>query len=285
MAKNSSIEWTHHTFNPWWGCTKVSPGCDHCYAEAWSKRVGKDIWGPNAGRLFFGDHHWREPLGWNEEARRTRTRMRVFCASMADVFEDRKELEAQRLRLWDLVEKTPWLDWLLLTKRPQNIKAMAPWKSVWPENVWMGVTVENQTWASHRIHYLLTIPAKTRFLSCEPLLGPLDLTAWTTKKPTYLKYTIDWVITGGESGAGARPLNPEWVRVLCDQCREASIPFHFKQWGHWQPVDGDGKPDGKWITLPAADGNEIYMVAKGKKAAGRELDGRKWDGVPVGARA
>jgi len=118
MGKDSKIEWTHHTFNPWWGCVKVSPGCEHCYAEAFAKRVGKKVWGAQSDRRFFGDPHWREPLKWHDEAVITGERRRVFCASMADVFEDRDELIPHRIRLFQLIANTPKLDWLLLTKRP-----------------------------------------------------------------------------------------------------------------------------------------------------------------------
>src|SRR4051812_42185869 len=128
MAKNSHIEWTHHTFNPWWGCTKVSPACNNCYAELWAKRMGHKIWGGTAPRRFFTDAHWKGPLVWNEEAQAKGERERVFCASMADVFERRAELNPYRERLWALIAETPWLDWLLLTKRPQNIGGMVPWE-------------------------------------------------------------------------------------------------------------------------------------------------------------
>src|ERR1043166_1801812 len=134
MGKNSSIEWTDHTFNPWWGCVKVSPACAHCYAEAWAKRVGQAVWGAAATRRFFGQTHWREPLRWNAEAKREARRRRVFCASMADVFEPRKELDAERAKLWALIAATPWLDWLLLTKRPGSVGALVPWTTAWPAN-------------------------------------------------------------------------------------------------------------------------------------------------------
>jgi len=157
MARNSSIEWTHHTFNPWWGCTKVSPGCQHCYAEAWAKRVGANVWGSHSPRRFFGDSHWIEPLRWNDEAQRLGRNRRVFCASMADVFEARAELNPSRERLWNLILETPWLDWLLLTKRPQNIERLSPWTADWPSNVWIGTTAENQTWADRRVPVLSAI--------------------------------------------------------------------------------------------------------------------------------
>jgi protein gp37 len=202
MARDSGIEWTHHTFNPWWGCVKVSPACAHCYAESWAKRVGMDLWGGKAPRRFFSDKHWRDPLKWNEEAEHQGTRARVFCASMADVFEPRSELDPWRERLWTLIEQTPQLDWLLLTKRPANIKHVYPWAHSPRENVWLGTTAETQKWADIRIERLLSVDARVRFLSCEPLLSRIDLTAWLANKQ------IDWVIAGGESGGQARPTHP-----------------------------------------------------------------------------
>src|SRR5690242_21545143 len=189
MAKNSKIEWTHHTFNPWWGCTKLSPACKHCYAETWAKRVGQEVWGPRATRRYFSDEHWKSPLKWNVEAAKSGHRLRVFCASMADVFEDRRELIPWRERLWPLIEKTEHLDWLLLTKRPDMVGHSTPWGSNWPNNVWLGTTAENQFWAKKRIPALAANPAKVRFLSCEPLLGALDLEDW-------LGRDVNWVIAG-----------------------------------------------------------------------------------------
>src|SRR4051812_43046764 len=127
MGKNSHIEWTHHTFNPWWGCAKVSPACNHCYAETLANRFGGAIWGVKGQRRFFGAAHWTEPEKWNVEAGRAKSRVRVFCASMADVFEDRRDLDAERVKLWALVERTKSLDWLLLTKRPEHVQKLAPW--------------------------------------------------------------------------------------------------------------------------------------------------------------
>ncbi len=138
MGKDTAISWCHHTFNPWHGCEKVSPGCANCYAEAFSKRIGRDIWGRGKPRRFFGDKHWAEPRKWNEDAMRAGERRRVFCASMADVFEADGSLVAHRERLWLLIESTPHLDWLLLTKRPENAAGMAPWRGRWPANVWLG---------------------------------------------------------------------------------------------------------------------------------------------------
>ncbi len=138
MAQNSKIEWTHHTFNPWWGCVKVSPACKNCYAQAWANRLGMNLWGGKATRRFFSDQHWKEPLKWNRDAEVSGERHRVFCASMADVFERRAELNQWRERLWRLIEQTPFLDWLLLTKRPESVAIYAPWKKLWPDNVWLG---------------------------------------------------------------------------------------------------------------------------------------------------
>jgi len=276
MAQDSKIEWTHHTFNPWWGCAKVSPACKYCYAETWAKRVGDKIWGNKAPRRFFTDKHWMEPLKWNKEAIKSKHRRRVFCASMADVFERRAELNLWRDRLWEIIEQTPMLDWLLLTKRPQNITSMTPWNNKsWPDNIWLGTTVENQHWAEKRLPDLLKHNAKVRFVSCEPLLGHLDLSPWMTG-PGFNR--IDWVIAGGESGPHSRPMNPEWARSLRDQCLKEKAAFHFKQWGHWAPTELLTKEQKKIITF-----GDIKMVAAGKKIAGRFLDGRTWDQLPISA--
>lgn len=233
MGAFSIIEWTHHTFNPWWGCVKVSPGCEHCYAEALSKRTGHSVWGAKADRRFFGEKHWAEPLKWNADAEKAGERHRVFCASMADVFEDRIDLHGERAKLWDLIAATPALDWLLLTKRPENMRAIAQWGE-WPANAWAGCTVEDVK-RKARIGILRNVPARTRFLSIEPLLedlGALDLRG------------ISWVIVGGESGHGARPMREDWVRSIRDQCGGAGVRFFYKQ-----RVEGRKK-----ISLPVLDG-------------------------------
>ena len=273
MGKATAIEWTDHTFNPWWGCTKVSPGCDHCYAEAWARRVGKSVWGHHEPRRFFSEAHWREPRAWNAEAAKAQQRKRVFCASMADVFEDRRDLDAPRERLWQLIAETPHLDWQLLTKRPHTVARLAPWKKNWPSNVWLGTTVEDQERAKLRIPALLRIPAKVRFLSCEPLLGAVDLTALIAKQ----QHGIDWIIAGGESGPGARPMAPVWLRRLRDFCHQRDIAFHFKQWGHWAPQSPPAESRKKITTL--SEGIVLYAV--GKRAAGRRLDGETWDQLPT----
>ncbi len=258
MSENSKIEWTHHTFNPVWGCVKVSPGCEHCYAETFAKRTGHAIWGPAATtqRRTFGDKHWQEPLKWHADAVKAGERRRVFCASMADVFEDHPQLHTERARLWLLIQQTPALDWLLLTKRPENVTGMVPsWWAVdgYPSNVWIGASAENQAMADKRIPILASIPAAVRFLSCEPLLGPLDLATWFYSMMTDdYSCAIDWVIVGGESGPKARPMQAEWVRSIRDQCNGAGVAFHFKQWGGVR-----------------------------KHETGRSLDGRTWDEYPA----
>lgn len=277
MSKNSQIEWTHHTFNPWWGCAKVSPACANCYAETWAKRLGHELWGRSAPRRFFQEPHWREPLAWDEEARRLRRRERVFCASMADVFERRAELNEPRAKLWNLIEQTPSLDWLLLTKRPQNIEDMVPWRRNWPANIWLGTTVENQEYAEIRLPFLLKHRAAVRFLSCEPLLGSLDLRRWFRRKGLQ---PINWVIAGGESGHGSRPMHPDWPTKLLGQCQEFEVPFHFKQWGHWVPaelLDEDSPP----MELRIPNERPVQMVRVTKKLAGRTLAGTTWDDVPL----
>ncbi|TXL78833.1 phage Gp37/Gp68 family protein [Vineibacter terrae] len=281
MARNSKIEWTHHTFNPWWGCVRVSPACKHCYAEAWAHRLALDLWGKASPRRFFSEAHWRQPLNWNEAAKRQGVRPRVFCASMADVFEARNDLNEWRAKLWSLIERTEHLDWLLLTKRPERAAVSVPWRSAWPENVWLGTTAENQKWADRRIPALMRIPARVRFLSCEPLLGELDLRRWLN--PCQLDSTakIDWVIAGGESGTRARPMNPQWVRSLRDQCEREGTPFHFKQWGHWAPIEKKNHRGVETIVFSGNNGEEEILAKVGKHASGRVLDGRTWDGLPA----
>jgi protein gp37 len=234
MSENSAIEWTDHTFNPVWGCMKVSPACDNCYAETLANRFG-DHWGPHAEFRTFGDKHWSEPLKWDRAAAKAGKRSRVFCASMADVFDNRWP-DGVRERLWALIQATPHLDWLLLTKRPQNIGKMLPpdWGDGWP-NVWLGTTVENQDELNRRVPYLRAAPARVRFLSCEPLLGPLEFSNVSSRSDAISQLGkkafdgIDWVIAGGESGPGARPMHPDWARSLRDQCKAAGVAFFMKQ--------------------------------------------------------
>ena len=272
MAENTKIEWSDHTFNPWWGCTKVSAACDHCYAEAWSRRIGLDLWGHRKTRRFLSEAYWRQPLRWDILAQEQQRRARVFCASMADVFEWGKDLSEWRTKLWALIEATSNLDWLLLTKRPHLIQRLTPWRVNWPQNVWLGTTIESQQWLEKRVPHLLEHNTPVHFLSCEPLLGELDL------KTALGKEQINWVIAGGESGPAARPSDPDWIRNIRDQCIGSGIPFHFKQWGEWAPTDHITEIVPK--TVSDAGEYSTSMGRFGKRTAGRVLDDRTWDEVP-----
>lgn len=289
MNANTKIEWADHTFNPWTGCTKVSPACDHCYAEGWAKRSGFVQWGAGAERRRTSESNWNQPLKWNAEAESLGIRYRVFCASLADVFDN--EVPRQwRQDLFDLILATPHLDWLLLTKRIGNAARMLQdiseqrgalmdasdrYKPL--PNVWIGATICNQEEADRDIPKLLEVPAAVCFLSMEPLLGPVDLT----------NLMADWVIVGGESGHGARPMHPDWVRSLRDQCAAAGVPFLFEQWGEWAPdrdIADDGSPFHDVFRRNAAceiceKGERVFRV--GKQRAGRLLDGVQHDGFPV----
>jgi protein gp37 len=349
MSENSKIEWTDHTFNPWEGCQKVGPGCDHCYAETRNARFagGTAInWGPGALRRRTSAANWRKPIQWNAQAdaffAENGRRQRVFCSSLADVFDNAVD-PAWRVDLLELIAKTPNLDWLLLTKRIGNAHAMlddaldvlshglTKWADVpWP-NVWIGATLVNQAEADRDIEKLLMTPARRRFLSIEPMLGPVDLQAWLDPTgmccaqemtscedcpacadwihgPTteyaedgsgYSSPSIDWVIVGGESGHGARPMHPDWPRELRDQCAEYGVPFLFKQWGEWAPGENCGGPAtrtervahwfaNEWsfstltpsgaIGMHYDDEPTVYRI--GKKTAGRHLDGRTHDEFP-----
>lgn len=283
MGVNSKIEWTHHTFNPWWGCTRVSPACKHCYAETWAKRVGQgDLWGNKAERRFFSDSHWKDPMKWNREAEAAGERRRVFCASMADVFENRRDLDDLRARLWQLIEATPNLDWLLLTKRIQHVKKLAPWKGRWPENVWLGTTAENQIWLEKRVMHLLEHDVAVRFISAEPLLGPLNARKWL-QPPGSERPGINWVIAGGESGPESRHMHPDWPEDLLQQCLQADVPFHFKQWGHWAPeelIEETISARVQRIEVVGRAGELIRMAKVGKNKGGRILGGQYWDQIP-----
>ncbi len=280
MSKNSKIEWTHHTFNPWWGCHKVSPGCKHCYAETWARRLGQQVWGLHAPRRELTGAYWKQPFAWNANAARSGRRARVFCASMADVFEDRRDLDERRARLWGIIEQTPYLEWLLLTKRPENVANLAPWGRRWPDNVWLGATAENQRWLDARMPLVTALPARILFLSCEPLLGPLDLSRWVQGAARGEHRKIDWVIGGGESGHHARPMHPEWLTSLRDQCISSGIRFYFKQWGNWRPIPFRAGNGYKTRELRLANGERITIANMGKKAAGRRLQRRTWDEFP-----
>lgn len=279
MAEATKIEWTDHTFNPWWGCSRVSPACRFCYADSQAQRYGHQVWRRHGERRMLSDNNWRQPLRWNRQAEIDGIPAKVFCASMADVFEDHPQLDEPRKRLWDLIEATPWLRWQLLTKRPENVEAMAPWGRSWPEHVWLGCSVETQRFAEQRIPTLLSISAKVRFLSCEPLLGPVDLRRVKTRNRLIdclsgdvidpsdgaVLYgtpgVIDWVIIGGESGPKSRETDVLWMRSLVEQCRTAWAAPFVKQlgavWAKDQFVGGKSvfghgdRKGGDWDYWPA----------------------------------
>lgn len=359
--EKSKIEWCDATVNMWWGCTKVSPGCAHCYADTLAHRWGKEIWGPGkqredhragatklamrlaraaaAGRFrqcsVCGKREIRKGDGIGlvccsnpdctalPETESDPVRPRVFSASMADWLDDEVPIE-WLVDLLRLIHRTkPYIDWLLLSKRPQNWlsrceaacdymdaqKMNYGWIEAWvarrdsffagPQNVWIGTTVEDQQRADERIPRLLSIPAKVRFLSCEPLLGPVDVRFGFDHLVHPDRPTIHWVIAGGESGPGARPMHPDWARSLRDQCQAAGVPFLFKQWGEWAPAATTIKDrshllqrDGKWtdysdcfhmphqIRAMEADG-VAHLERHGKALAGRILDGREWNEFPA----
>lgn len=325
MAENSSIEWTDHTFNPWEGCQKVGPGCDNCYAEARNARFGGGVavnWGPGAPRRRTSEANWRKPKAWNaahdkffaEHGRR----QRVFCASLADVFDNAVPVQ-WRADLLQLIDLTPNLDWLLLTKRIGNVAPMladirraaggATALSLWPRpNIWLGATVVNQEEADRHIPKLLAVPARVRFLSIEPMLGPIRLDALHGRQHNapfnainarpngYVRCVdhapgyclgdcpgrlpaLDWVICGGESGPHARPMSPDWARSLRDQCRAAGVAFLFKQWGEWMPMLGQA--EGVTVRPEKATTPDGWVMGwAGKKASGRLLDGVEHNGFP-----
>lgn len=290
MAENSKIQWCTHTFNPWRGCTKVSEGCLNCYAEAGSKRNPgvMGIWGPQGTREIAAEAQWRLPVKWNRWAANGTChicaghgrslagrgpkcepcegagygepyRARVFCASLADVFEGRdtmpqaswEAVEGARRRLFLTIATTSHLDWLLLTKRPENIldsyRQHWAYGSDWPKpNIWLGTSVENQQRADERIPHLIQAPAAVRFLSCEPLLGPLDLEPWLGKGLGNMTDGIDWVIVGGESGHHARVFDITWAEEIVEQCRAHKVACFVKQFG----------------ARPAADGQLLQLVSR-----------------------
>ena len=234
MGENSKIEWCDHTFNPWVGCTKVSAACDHCYAEGWAKRTGNaQLW--TGERRRTTEANWMKPLQWQKKAALDEAsrlgpvpRPRVFCASLADVF-DAEVDPIWRENLFTMIDLTPNLDWLLLTKRPKLAAEYFDGKPT-PPNIWMGTTVESQKMAKGRIRHLMTIDAPVRFLSMEPLLEPVQLKVGALP---------EWIIVGGESGPRARTMNPMWARDLRDFCQTWDVPFFFKQMTGKAPIPDD----------------------------------------------
>jgi protein gp37 len=313
MAENTKISWTTHTFSPWWGCTKVGPGCDFCYAEAADKRYGGDHWGSGKPRRLIKD--WTPPLKWQREAEKTGVRPWVFCASMADVFDNEVPPE-WRARLWDVVRATPLLNWQFCTKRVGNAEKMMP--DDWAENFrhcGLMLTVVTQEEADRDVLKLSNL--KGRFgvswvgLSMEPLLEQVTLVKrvehadgsveiWNFLAGTWQLFDgdhyragriakVDWVITGGESGPRARPASPAWFRSLRDQCAGAATPYHHKQNGEWlaaRQTMADGtenflrkgeRPD----VFHSWGGEAGWSVNVGREAAGRFLDGRIHDAMPA----
>ena len=349
MSARSSIEWCDSTFNPWIGCTRVSPACDHCYAAASTPARTLGIaWGTGEPRRRTSPATWRLPIRWNakpfyectscgwrgenpflgmfcpRDGRGKgcgsdpirRARRRVFCASLADVF-DNEVPASWRADLFSLIRATPNLDWLLLTKRIGNAARMMDEAGGWAgaavgadprtpmPNVWLGATICTQDEANRDIPKLLAVPAAVHFLSMEPLLAEVDLAYPESLFPNGpamccsgyecgcagrpidppLFYGLDWVIVGGESGHGARPMHPDWVRILRDQCAAYRVPFLFKQWGCWAPSetwpDDVVIPSGTTYYLSGANDDRHAMWNVSKKAAGRTLDGVLHNGFPV----
>lgn len=281
MAKNTKIEWATATWSPFIGCTKVSPACDNCYAERWAKRCGRTFSKVirAAAGTFYSPMRWKQPE-------------RIFVCALSDFFHPDISRE-DRLDAISVMVNAPQHTYMLLTKRPENIWEQlsgTEWEAGLPDNVWVGVTAENQEQADKRIPLLLQVPAKVRFVSCEPLLGPIRFRAeygnavydWLAGEvsrpggPRYIAERLFWVICGGESGPQARPMHPDWARSLRDQCAAASVPFMFKQWGEWYP---DNK--GIYENVRSAIMGDATVHRVGKGNAGRILDGREHLEIPA----
>ncbi len=309
MAANSNIEWCDHTLNLWEGCTKLSPACDGCYAEAERAKRFKTVkWGNHPRRRMSPAtrnqcHKWqRNAAKFYEEHGR---KQRVFVNSLSDIF-DNKVPQEWREEHYQQAKDCPDLIFIWLTKRPQNVKKFSPddWGNGY-KNVWLGTTVENQQEADRRIPILLDTPAKLRFLSCEPLLGPVDFYKTGDAMPMNchpwrngpILQGIHWIICGGESGPGARPMHPDWARSLREQCQQAGVPFLFKQWGEWEcEIDRDNddqdwrknystnNPKKSIINIEGGQGfhgdRVCLMNRVGKKRAGRLLGGVEHNGFP-----
>lgn len=315
MSEHTAISWADSTFNPWVGCQKVSPGCDHCYAERlMDHRLHRVQWGAGQPRKRTSAANWRQPLLWEREHQAFQLahgrRRRVFCASLSDVFDNAVQ-ESWRLDLFWLILQTPHLDWLLLTKRIGIARGMLALTMCQLDpagehpaplpNVWLGATICNQAEADRDIPKLLDTPAAVRFLSIEPMLGDIRLGSWLQRSPSAAfeagrvtsdmpdwtrigSIAIDWVICGGESGPHARPMHPDWVRSLRDQCATAGVPFHFKQWGEWIGADQDacpkGPPESQWQWSDGTPFRLPLVRRAGVKRAGRQLDGTEHNGTP-----
>lgn len=262
MGETTSIAWCNMTFNPWIGCEKVSSGCKNCYASVdtyarVSASRGLPLWGPGSTRHRTSKDNWKNPRRWNKAARAARLaaeakgepyeRPRVFCASLCDVFEGRADLDPWRADLWGLIEECDELDWMLLTKRPENIQAMVPerWRAGLPEHIWIGTSVEGQDAANERIPHLAQVRARIRFLSCEPLLGPVNIGLLGTCPQAWgygyrpVADLIHLIIIGGE-GNGGRRCDIAWIRDLVTECRDAGVAPFVKQLGSAPSYDTDG---------------------------------------------
>ncbi|SOC46618.1 protein gp37 [Rhizobium subbaraonis] len=298
MAENSAISWTRHTWNPWMGCTKLTPACDGCYAEAlMDKRYGKVQWG-NHPRVRTGKHTWNDPVRWQRQAEKDGDRPFVFCASLADIFDNQVDPQ-WRADAFEVMRKTPNLVYLLLTKRPQNIVKLADEAGGLPANAALGATCEDQPRADENLPALQVAKIELQplftFGSFEPLIGEIVAT------PSWLP---DWIIVGGETDQGghkARPTHPDWMRSLRDQAAAAGKPFHLKQWGEWAPqlgsVDLPDNPEISRYQWAEWDGEEWEfwdrpmwcdeldpehsMIRAGKKHTGRMLDGVTHDAFPT----
>lgn len=295
--EGTGISWADLTFNPWIGCQKVGPACDHCYAESLATTRLGVAWGPGAERRRTAPGNWSKPHRWNRYAGEAGVQLRVFCASLADVFDNAVD-DQWRRDLAAMILQTPNLLWMLLTKRIGNARAMlqAMFPDGVPANVALGLTIANQDEADRDLPRALALKQglgiRRLFLSMEPLLGAVDIGRYLLG--------VDLVIVGGESGRDARPMNPLWAEALRDQCAEAGVPFHFKQWGEWADASwlGDGTrlwtvmahhehndpaketvawPDGSFAfgTAEEHGGRGVRMIKSTKLAAGHLLAGRE----------
>ena len=309
----TKIEWATESWNPITGCTPVSEGCEHCYARRMAQRLKGRFGYPEDDpfRVTFHPDKLDQPLHWKKP------RM-IFVCSMGDLFHKDVphhtyiENEVPVNHIYITAKRCPQHIFLILTKRPKVMKSFFSWITAFggkiPDNLWLGVSVENQQRADERIPILLQIPAAKRFVSIEPMLGPVELDhkyrrRWNDKIPawemSWMLQDLDWVICGGESGPGARPMHPDWPRSIRDQCQAAGVPFFFKQWGEWAPTFGSCKTGmplricrGGQVEPLQFTGNALlydsflmfgteYVIGKfGKKAAGRLLDGREWNEYP-----
>lgn len=309
--EDSKIGWTKNTFNPWMGCTKVSPACDNCYAERdMDHRFGRVSWGKGRPRVRTSEKNWRKPLQWNREAEKAGTKYKVFCASLADVFDGEKvsDLDAWRKDLFKLIEDTPNLYWLLLTKRPQNVMRMVPkdWYSGFPEHVWIGASTENQAMLDLRVPVLAEIPATVRFLSCEPLLGPLDLGAYLGDHDCHACGKRFWGddLNGKDYNEGLKIVDftdhgGESALDTCPHCgydnvdeEDATVGFeNYENAVNWIIAGGESGPgwremDMDWVRSirdQCVSANVPFFL---KQTSGAhpikepELDGRRWMECP-----